>query len=112
MGNHGPWLAKGPPIDPDIAALFDPAAIPGGAGLVRYLDGLRRSDEMLRLLIGGLERRGGPAVVAFTATTCRACRMPSPISALPKRRADYVIWNGSGAAKRRDIFRRAGSGRP
>src|SRR4051794_21123617 len=27
MGNHGPWLADGPTLDPAVAALFDPAAV-------------------------------------------------------------------------------------
>ncbi len=65
MGNHGPWLTKGPPIDPDIAALFDPGEMPDGAGLLRYLDGLKRSDAMLQILIGELEQRGRPAVVGI-----------------------------------------------
>ena len=86
MGNHGPWLAKGPPIDPDIAALFDPHDIPDGACLLRYLDGLKRSDAMLQILIGELERRGNRPSWHFTATTCRACRAPSRISALPRPR--------------------------
>ena len=60
-----PGWQKGPPIDPDIAGLFDPSEIPDGAGLLRYLDGLRRSDEMLQMLIGELERRGGPAVLGI-----------------------------------------------
>ena len=25
MGNHGPWLPDGPPLDPAVAGLFDPA---------------------------------------------------------------------------------------
>ncbi|HEX2151952.1 MAG TPA: LTA synthase family protein, partial [Stellaceae bacterium] len=65
MGNHGPWLANGPSIDPGITARCEPGDIPDGAGLVRYLDGLKRSDAMLQILIGELERRGRPAVVAF-----------------------------------------------
>ena len=58
MANHGPWLAQGPPIDPRLAGLFGPADVPNAGGLIRYLDGLRQSDEMLRMLMTGLERRG------------------------------------------------------
>src|SRR5260370_265219 len=56
--NHLHWPEKGPPIDPAIARLFDPAKLPQGTALLRYLDGLRRSDEMLRILMEGLEERG------------------------------------------------------
>jgi hypothetical protein len=38
--------------------------VPQRDELMRYLDGLRQTDEMLRLLVGGLERRGSEAVVA------------------------------------------------
>ena len=67
---------SGPPIDPAMSPpCSTPAAIRDGAGLLRYLDGLRRSDEMLQILIGGLERaRQTGACSAFTATICRACR--------------------------------------
>jgi hypothetical protein len=32
---------------------------------LRYLDGLRRSDEMLQSLMDGLARRAAPSVLAF-----------------------------------------------
>ena len=32
MGNHGPWLKKGPPIDPDIAACSIRRTFPTGPG--------------------------------------------------------------------------------
>ncbi|MGD9616043.1 MAG: LTA synthase family protein [Alphaproteobacteria bacterium] len=103
MGNHGPWLAKGPPIDPDIAALFDPSDIPDGAGLLRYLDGMKRSDMMLQILIGELERRGRPAVAAFYGDHLPSLPRAFAHFGFAETSADYVIWNGGGAAERRDI---------
>jgi hypothetical protein len=102
MGNHGPWLAKGP-LDPDIAALFNPREIPDGAGLLRYLDGLRRSDAMLQILLGELERRAGPAVLAFYGDHLPSLPRPFAHFGFAETSADYVIWNGTGAAARRDI---------
>ena len=52
MGNHGPWLESGPAIDPDLRRRFDPAGLPQGGELLRYLDGLARSDAMLQILLG------------------------------------------------------------
>lgn len=104
MGNHGPWLAKGPPIDPDIAALFDPDDIPDGSGLLRYLDGLRRSDAMLQILIGELERRDRPAVLAFYGDHLPSLPRAFAHFGFAETSADYVIWNaGSAAAEHRDI---------
>src|SRR5260370_1064010 len=74
MGNHGPWLAKGPAIDPAVAGIFAPGEMPDGGELLRYLDGLRRSDEMLRVLMAGLERPRPPAVL-------RPSRHPPPARA-------------------------------
>ena len=76
MGNHGPWLPNGPAIDPAVAGLFDPAAIPGGAGLLRYLDGLRRSDEMLQVLLrraGAARRAGGARLLRRPPAEPRQC---------------------------------------
>jgi Sulfatase len=103
MGNHGPWPAHGPPLDPAVARLFDPAALPDGAGLLRYLDGLRRSDEMLSILMEGLEARGFPGVLAFYGD-----HLPSLSAAFhhfdfAEPHSDYAIWPGGGAPGRRDL---------
>ena len=103
MGNHGPWLAKGPPLDPAVAGLFDPAEIPDGAGLLRYLDGLRRSDEMLRLLQEGLERRGLPAVLAFYGDHLPSLPKAFDHFGFAETSSDYAIWIGGGAPQRRDL---------
>jgi Sulfatase len=103
MGNHGPWLKKGPPIDPDIAALFDPGEMPDGAGLLRYLDGLKRSDAMLQILIGELEQRGRPAVVAFYGDHLPSLPHAFAHFGFTETSSDYVIWNGGATAERRDL---------
>jgi hypothetical protein len=103
MGNHGPWMEKGPPIDPDIATLFDPDGVPDGAGLLRYLDGLKRSDMMLQILINELERRGTPAVVAFYGDHLPSLPRTFAHFGFGETAADYVIWNGAGTAARCDI---------
>jgi hypothetical protein len=63
MGNHGPWLSQAP-AEPELAGLLDPD-IPQRMELLRYLGGLRQSDTMLRLLIGGLERRSDDPLLGF-----------------------------------------------
>lgn len=103
MGNHGPWLAKGPPLDPVVAGLFDPAEIPDGGGLVRYLDGLKRSDEMLQILVAELQRHGPPAVLAFYGDHLPSLSRAFAHFGFAEASSDYVIWDGSGAAQRRDV---------
>jgi hypothetical protein len=65
MGNHGPWFEAGPPIDTHLRQRFDPAGLPQGGQFLRYLDGLVRSDEMLRILAEGLGPRGRDGVLGF-----------------------------------------------
>lgn len=103
MGNHGPWLAKEPPLDPSVARLFDPARIPGGAGLLRYLDGLRRSDEMLQVLVDGLERRGWPATLAFYGDHLPSLPQAFAHFGFAENSSDFVVWPGAGRAERRDL---------
>jgi len=108
MGNHGPWLAKGAPIDPSVAALFDPAEVPGGAGLQRYLDGLRRSDEMLRVLMSGLEERNSPALLAFYGDHLPSLSDAFAHFGFAQSSSDYAIWPAAiwpnaGGPQRRDL---------
>jgi hypothetical protein len=109
MGNHGPWLAKGPPIDPAVGGLFDPGQVPDGAGLLRYLDGLRRSDEMLRVLMSGLEERNSPALLAFYGDHLPSLSPAFAHFGFTESSSDYVIWPGAiwagaGAAQLRDLY--------
>jgi phosphoglycerol transferase MdoB-like AlkP superfamily enzyme len=103
MGNHGPWLAKGPPIDPVVSSLFDPAEVPDGASLLRYLDGLRRSDEMLRTLMAGLERRKAPALLAFYGDHLPSLGGAFAHFGFVDSSSDYVIWPCAAAPQRRDL---------
>ena len=65
MGNHGPWFEAGPPIEAQLRQRFDPSGLPQGGQFLRYLDGLARSDEMLRILAEGLGPRGRDGVLGF-----------------------------------------------
>jgi phosphoglycerol transferase MdoB-like AlkP superfamily enzyme len=104
MGNHGPWLAEGPPIDPRVAGLFDPAAVPEGMALQRYLDGLRRSDEMLGILMSGLEQRRNGAILGFYGDHLPSLPQAFEHFGFTEPHSDYVIWPQGGAPPfRRDL---------
>ena len=95
MGNHGPWQPNGHAIDAGLARRFDPSGVPQGSDLLRYLDGLRRSDEMLEILVEGIERRGRDGVLAFYGD-----HLPSLPRAFEHFRfddwsSDYVLWPGA-----------------
>jgi Sulfatase len=94
MANHGPWLDTGPPLDPAMARLFDPADVPQGAALLRYLDGLRRSDEMLRILMAGLEDRHAPAILGFYGDHLPSLPQAYAHFGFDEPHSDYVIWPG------------------
>ena len=104
MGNHGPWLDKGPPIDPAITRLFDARAVPQGKALQRYLDGLRRSDEMLAILTSGLEQRRGYAMLGFYGDHLPSLPHAFEHFGFTEPHSDYVIWPGGAAPPlRRDL---------
>jgi sulfatase-like protein len=103
MGNHGPWLAKTPPLDPAVAGILDPAEVPGGGELLRYLNGLRRSDEMLRVLMDGMARRGSPSVLAFYGDHLPSLSNAFRHFGFDEWSSDYAIWPGVGAPQHRDI---------
>lgn len=103
MGNHGPWLPLGQSIDPELAGIAAAAAVPDNGELLRYLDGLRRSDEMLQILIDGLRRRGSPAVLAFYGDHLPSLTAAFAHFTFDETASDYVIWPGRGAPQRRDL---------
>jgi len=83
MGNHGPWF--------------------GASGEWKgYLDGLRQSDDMLRILLDGLERRGRDAVLGFYGDHLPSLPRTFARLGFDDWRSDYVIL-GTGAAGRRDL---------
>jgi hypothetical protein len=103
MANHGPWLAAGPPLHPSVAGLFDPAEVPDGAGLLRYLDGLKRSDEMLQMLTEALARRGDGAMLAFYGDHLPSLSAAFDHFGLADAASDYALWPGAGTPERRDL---------
>ena len=70
---------------------------------MRYLDGLKRSDAMLQILIGELEQRGRPAVVAFYGDHLPSLPHAFAHFGFTETSSDYVIWNGGATAERRDL---------
>jgi hypothetical protein len=101
MGNHGPWLEKGPPIDPAISQLFDAAAVPQGGALQRYLDGLRRSDEMLGILTSELEQRRCGAILGFYGDHLPSLPGAFAHFGFDEPHSDYVIWAADDTSPRR-----------
>jgi Sulfatase len=101
MGNHGPWFESGPPIDPDLRRRFDPAGVPQGGEFLRYLDGLARSDEMLRILAEGLGPHRYDGVLGFYGD-----HLPSLPDAFghfdfDEWASDYVLIDGTASSARR-----------
>ena len=108
MGNHGPWLAAGPAIDPDLRRRFDPAGLPQGGPLLRYLDGLARSDAMLQILLEGLGPRRHDALLRLLWRPCaepaagvspfRLRRMGERLRTVGRRRAARAPARPAGAS--------------
>ncbi len=101
MGNHGPWSEARAEIDPASRRLFDPADLPQGGALLRYLAGLAHSDEMLAILLDELGPRGRNALFGFYGD-----HLPSLPSAFDHfgfddRASDYVLVDGAGSRARR-----------
>ena len=95
MGNHGPWREAGPPIDPELRRNFDPTGLPQGGELLRYLDGLRRSDEMLQILLSGLQRRRREGVLAFYGDHLPSLPQAFRHFGFDEWGSDYVVWRGA-----------------
>jgi hypothetical protein len=99
MGNHGPWLnAK---LDAGFAAELDPAVVPQMTALLGYLDGLRRCDEMLRVLMDGLSSRYPNAVLALYGDHLPSLPRAFDHFGFTDLHSDYVIWPGGGSPPRR-----------
>jgi hypothetical protein len=119
MGNHGPWLKNQSSLsglqgvaslsaavgeeDTDIRI----AAVVGGdmpqrEELLRYLAGLRRSDEMLCRLIDGLRHHPG-ALLGFYGDHLPSLPRAFAHIGFDDWRSDYAIWSGTGAPCRRDL---------
>src|SRR5215472_15311061 len=95
MGNHGPWRESGLPIDLQLRRRFDPTGVPQGDDLLRYLEGLRRSDEMLQILLSGLERRHYEGVLAFYGDHLPSLPQVFRHFAFSEGDSDYVVRHGA-----------------
>ena len=95
MGNHGPWRESGLPIDFQLRRRFDPTGVPQGDDLLRYLEGLRRSDEMLQILLSGLERRHYEGVLAFYGDHLPSLPHIFRHFAFDEGDSDYVVRHGA-----------------
>jgi len=84
MGNHGPWLRK-------------------GAEMECYLEGLAQSDEMLRILIGGLEERCSDAVLGFYGDHLPSLPRDFATCGFDDWRSDYAIWIPGGEPRQQDL---------
>jgi len=100
MANHGPWPE---PVGPAAgnAAWLDPAGVPQGAELLRYLEGLRRSDEMLQILMRGLAERHPEAILAFYGDHQPSLPHAFAHFGFDEAQSDYAIWPGSESEPRR-----------
>src|SRR5215475_10271425 len=85
-------------------AAFDPEHLPQRDQLLRYLDGLRRSDRMLQILAEGLTERGGNGMLAFYGDHLPSFPRAFHYFGFNDLHSDYVIWPGhAGASQRVDI---------
>jgi hypothetical protein len=100
MGNHGPWLETGLPIDPDLRRRFDPAGVPQGGQFLRYLDGLVRSDEMLQILAEGLGPRQRDGVFGFYGDHLPSLPLAFDRLGFNEWASDYVVMDGAPASVR------------
>jgi Sulfatase len=100
MGNHGPWHEAGLPIDAELRRNFDAIGLPQGGELLRYLDGLRRSDEMLQILLSGLQQRHGEGVLAFYGDHLPSLPKAFSHFGFEEWGSDYVVWHGAASPSR------------
>ena len=104
MGNHGPWPEGGLPVDPDLLAAIDPTSLPQGGDLLRYLDGLRRSDQMLGILMEGVEQRRLDAMLAFYGDHQPSLPQAFGHFGFEEWGSDYVFRHGAASpAQRLDL---------
>ena len=108
MGNHGPWSAPwptgGPAPDPALRRLVEDAGLKQDGELLRYLHGLRQSDEMLEILVRGFEERGQDGLLAFYGDHLPSLSGAFGHFGFDEWASDYVLWqNGEGRSCRLDL---------
>jgi len=102
MDNHGPWHDAGP-LDPDMAAVLHPEDLPQREQLLRYLDGVRRSDRMLQILAEALDERRSDGMLAFYGDHLPSFPHAFEYFGFDEPHSDYLIWPGSGAPRQIDL---------
>jgi hypothetical protein len=100
MGNHGPWHEAAAPIDPELRRNFDAMSLPQGDELLRYLDGLRRSDEMLQILLSEVQHRHRDAVLAFYGDHLPSLPRAFHHFGFDEWGSDYVVRQGTASPAR------------
>ena len=95
MGNHGPWHGAGIPVDPELRRTFDATGLPQGDQLMRYLDGLRKSDEMLQILLSGFQQSQRDGVLAFYGDHLPSLPHAFRHLGFDDWESDYVVWQGA-----------------
>jgi len=101
MGNHGPWQEAGTEIDPVLRRLFDPADLPQGGSLLRYLDGLARSDQMLGILLDELGPHRRDALLGFYGDHLPSLPHAFGHFGFDDWASDYVVVDGGAPCARR-----------
>jgi hypothetical protein len=103
MGNHGPWLTGALPQDRERFFAGDLSGVPQGDALLRYLDGLRRSDEMLQTLMDGMAQHYPRGLLGFYGDHLPSLPAAFDHFGFAEWSSDYVLWPGIGSASRRDL---------
>lgn len=104
MGNHGPWAGEVTGLDGELAGFGGPTAMPAGGELRRYLDGLRRSDEMLQILMSGLAERDDDPLLCFYGDHLPSLSRVFEHFGFREPHSDYAIWSpGGGSPLRVDL---------
>jgi hypothetical protein len=98
MGNHGPWHGACPAVDRVLQQSLEPSGVPQGGELLRYLDGLRRSDEMLQILAEGLTRRRDGGLLGFYGDHLPSLPRAFRHFGFAEWSTDYVLWPGGAHA--------------
>ena len=101
MGNHGPWHEAGAEIDPRLRRRFDRADLPQRGPLLRYLDGVGRSDEMLAILLDELGPSRRDAVFSFYGDHLPSLPHAFAHFGFDDWASDYVLVDGAAPHGRR-----------
>lgn len=108
MGNHGPWSGPwpggSPAPDPALRRLVAEAGLAEDGELLRYLDGLSRSDAMLDILARGFAERGVDGLLAFYGDHLPSLPRAFRHFGFDEWASDYVLWRrGAGRPCRLDL---------